>query len=78
METMLKTKPVCQENFKDLPDFRLFPYSCKYCVYWETVGNFDEKVEQKIIISKSQITKSTYYPELSIKSDKKYKIVATS
>lgn len=44
---MLKTKPVCQENFKDLPDFRLFPYSCKYCVYWETVGDFDEKVEKR-------------------------------
>lgn len=40
--------------------------------------NFDEKVEQKIIISEQQITKSTYYPEISMKLDKNYKAVATS
>jgi len=39
-------KFVSQKNFRDLPDFRLFPYSCKYCVYWESLGDFDEKVEK--------------------------------
>jgi hypothetical protein len=40
--------------------------------------NFDEKVFQKIEISERQIRRSTYYPELSIKEDKKYKLIATS
>lgn len=26
------------ENFKDIPDFSSFPYSCKYCLYWEVGG----------------------------------------
>jgi hypothetical protein len=37
---------VSQKNFRDLPDFCLFPYSCKYCVYWESLGDFDEKAER--------------------------------
>lgn len=40
--------------------------------------NYDEKVEQKIIISEKQIKKTSYYPEFSMKKDKKYKIIATS
>jgi hypothetical protein len=40
--------------------------------------NFDEKVFQKIEISEKQIKRSTYYPELSIKEDKKYQLIATS
>jgi GNAT superfamily N-acetyltransferase len=43
---ILKIKFVSQKNFQDLPDFRLFPFSCKYCVYWESSGDFDEKVEK--------------------------------
>lgn len=43
---MLEILPVSQGNFKDLPDFRLFPYSCKYCVYWESMGDFDEKIDK--------------------------------
>lgn len=39
---------------------------------------YDEKIAQKIIISKQHIKKSSYYPELSIKKNKAYKLVATS
>ena len=40
--------------------------------------NYDEKIEKKITISKSNIIKKNYYPELSMKKDKKYKLLATS
>jgi hypothetical protein len=40
--------------------------------------HYDEKIEQKIVISKKQIKKNSYYPELSITKDKKYRIIATS
>ena len=40
--------------------------------------NYDEKIEQKIIISEKNIIKTSYFPELSINKDKKYKIIATS
>ena len=40
--------------------------------------NFDEKIEKKIEISKNNIIKKNYYPELSIKNNKKYKLIATS
>jgi hypothetical protein len=45
---MLKIAFVSQENFKDLPIFRFFPHSCKHCVYWESTGDFDEKVEKMV------------------------------
>jgi hypothetical protein len=40
--------------------------------------NFDEKIAQKLEISEKQIKRTSYYPELSIKLNKKYKCVATS
>ena len=40
--------------------------------------NYDEKIAQKIKISESQIIGATYYPELSAKSSKGYKLIATS
>ena len=40
--------------------------------------NYDEKIEQKIIMSEKNIIKTSYFPELSINKDKKYKIIATS
>ena len=40
--------------------------------------NFDEKIEKKINISKSNNIKKNYYPELSMKKNKTYKLVATS
>jgi hypothetical protein len=40
--------------------------------------NFDEKIAQKLEISLKQIKRTSYYPELSIKTDKKYKLIATS
>ncbi|HVP15860.1 MAG TPA: GNAT family N-acetyltransferase [candidate division Zixibacteria bacterium] len=36
----------CQ-NLKDLPKFRLFPFSCRYCVYWESTDDFDEKISKE-------------------------------
>jgi len=40
--------------------------------------NFDEKIYQKIEISKKEIKRASYYPELSIKNNKKYQLIATS
>ena len=40
--------------------------------------NYDEKIEQKIVISEKNIHKSSYYPELSMKKTKNYKLIATS
>ena len=40
--------------------------------------NYSEMVAQKIEISEKQIKKDIYYPELSIKTTKKYKLIATS
>jgi GNAT superfamily N-acetyltransferase len=40
----LRFQATSPENLRDLPVFRLFPYSCRYCVYWESAGDFDEKV----------------------------------
>jgi len=44
----LEIEYVSQKNFHDLPSFRLFPFSCRYCVYWESVGDFDERVEKSM------------------------------
>jgi hypothetical protein len=40
--------------------------------------NFDEKIEQKIVISEKNIYKNIYYPELNFTKYKKYKLIATS
>lgn len=40
--------------------------------------NFDEKIYQKIDISKKEIKRLSYYPELSLKKNKKYQLIATS
>jgi hypothetical protein len=42
----VEIKPVSQRNFKYLPCFRLFPYSCKYCAFWESL-NFDDKTRKE-------------------------------
>ncbi len=39
-------RPVTTENFKDLPNFRLFPFSCKYCTYWES-REFNDKTKKE-------------------------------
>lgn len=52
----------CQ-NLKDLPTFRLFPYSCQYCLYWESTGDFDEKVSKE----KAQQLKSEWFRNVSEK-----------
>ena len=50
----------CQ-NLKDLPTFRLFPYSCQYCVYWESTDDFDEKISKE----KAQKLKSDWFKNVS-------------
>ena len=43
---IIEIHPVSMENFKDLPVFRLFPYSCKYCAFWESL-DFDDKTQKE-------------------------------
>lgn len=38
----------------------------------------DNKIAQKIEISQKQLKRSTYYPELSMRKEKKYEVIATS
>ena len=52
----IKIEPLTTQNFKDLPDFRLFPYSCRYCAFWEspefndlTPGHTAEKLKREWI-----------------------------
>ena len=35
---MLKIEKIAKHNFKDIPN------PCKYCLYWQTSGPFDEKM----------------------------------
>jgi GNAT superfamily N-acetyltransferase len=42
----IRVEAVTQRNFEDLPGFRLYPYSCRYCVYWESTGDLDDKIEK--------------------------------
>jgi GNAT superfamily N-acetyltransferase len=44
---ILRYEAISPQNLKDLPTFRLFPYSCQYCVYWESTEDFDEKVSKE-------------------------------
>lgn len=43
---ILKHESLKGTNLTRLPTFRLFPYSCRYCVYWESTKDFDHKVPQ--------------------------------
>ena len=43
---IVEIRPVSMENFKDLPNFRLFPYSCRYCAFWESL-EFDDKTKKE-------------------------------
>ncbi|MEM2463378.1 MAG: GNAT family N-acetyltransferase [Candidatus Bathyarchaeia archaeon] len=52
----IKIKPVSLENFNDLPSFRLFPYSCKYCAFWELL-DFDDKTGKE----KAEQTKREWF-----------------
>jgi GNAT superfamily N-acetyltransferase len=47
-------------NFKDLPSFRLFPYSCEYCAFWETL-DFDEKTSRE----DAEETKRKWFTEVT-------------
>ncbi len=57
----LRIAVVSTQNLKDLPVFRLFPYSCQYCLYWESTGNFDEKVGK----TKAQQLKGDWFRNVS-------------
>ncbi len=52
----IEIQPVNMENFENLPNFRLFPYSCKYCAFWELL-NFDEKTSKET----AEQTKSKWF-----------------
>lgn len=41
-----KIRPWRIENFDELLSFRFFPYSCKYCTFWESL-NFDDKTKKE-------------------------------
>jgi hypothetical protein len=43
---IIEVKPVGVENFKDLPSFSLFPYSCRYCAFWESL-DFDDETKKE-------------------------------
>lgn len=43
---MLRHEFLSLANLLRLPTFRLFPFGCRYCVYWESTDDFDEKVAQ--------------------------------
>jgi GNAT superfamily N-acetyltransferase len=47
------------ENFKDLPCFRLFPYSCIYCAFWEQLG-FDDYTPRE----KAEETKRKWFTDV--------------
>jgi len=36
----IKIVDLTEENLKDLPEIGNFPYSCKYCIYWEEPEEF--------------------------------------
>lgn len=57
----LRHEIVSSLDLKDPPVFRLFPYSCKYCVYWESTGDFDEKISSE----KAHQIKSAWFKKVS-------------
>lgn len=44
----IKLSYITEENLKDLPEWASFPYSCKYCSYWESPQEFNVKTKDKI------------------------------
>jgi hypothetical protein len=42
----IEIQPVNMENFKDLPNFRFFPYSCRYCAFWESLDFGDKTMKE--------------------------------
>jgi len=50
------------ENFKDLPRFRLFPYSCMRCAFWE-LPDFDDHTPEE----KAEKTKRKWFADVRSK-----------
>jgi hypothetical protein len=75
-DKMFQEKCLCIiSNMKTIK--KLIPINLKKKAEYMGI-NYDEKIAQKILISKKNIKKSSYYPELSMKKDKNYKLIATS
>lgn len=47
----IKVAYITEHNLKDLPEWTSFPYSCKYCLYWQSPYEF--KVRNKSEVKKS-------------------------
>lgn len=47
----IKVAYITEQNLKDLPEWVSFPYSCKYCLYWQSPHEF--KVQNKSEVKKS-------------------------
>jgi hypothetical protein len=43
---IIEIQPVSMENFKDLPNFRFFLYSCRYCAFWESLDFGDKTMKE--------------------------------
>lgn len=45
----IKISYLTEQNLNDLPEWKSFPYSCKYCRYWQSPHEFktDDKNERK-------------------------------
>jgi GNAT superfamily N-acetyltransferase len=56
---IVEIQPVTMGNFGDLPTFRLFPFSCKYCAFWESL-DFDEKTSKE----GAEQTKRTWFAKM--------------
>ena len=57
----LRCEIVSEHNMKDLPAFRLPPYGCQYCAYWELADDSDEKMSKK----QAQEVKSDWFRRVS-------------
>ena len=42
MEIGIKIIDLNSENIVDCPEWRSFPFSCKYCIWWETAEEYGE------------------------------------
>jgi GNAT superfamily N-acetyltransferase len=59
---IVEVQPVNMKNFKDLPRFRLFPYSCIYCAFWEQL-DFDDHTPNE----KAEETKRKWFTDVGRK-----------
>lgn len=66
------------KNYHDLLD-EIHKNKTMYNNMQHFIGiNFDEKIDKKIMLSKSDIIKKNYYPEVEMKKNNIYKLLATT